>query len=349
MTDVETVRVSLVATVYNEAESIESWVNSLMAQTRPPDEIVVVDAGSSDGTHDVLARLEREGFLRFIVQPGANVPQGRNRAIAEAKFPIVAVTDAGTEVAPDWLKHLTIPFEDPSVDVTAGFFRPAGHTAFESVLAAVISPRLREINPETFLPSSRSVAFRRSAWQSVGGYPTWLRACEDLVFDIELREAGFRFVFAPDATVAWYPRPTLRAFFEQYRHYARGDGHGLLWPKRHLIRYGTYTSALGLLAISRGRRWPLAAFSMGFVAYLQKFVRRLWDEHPLPSPLAMVAATGLVPVIVVVGDVAKMLGLPQGLWERWRAGGPEGLEQAGIRSHREALAADRKSRPRGGG
>ena len=51
----------------------------------------------------------------------------------------------------------------------------------------------------------------------------------------------------------------------------------------------------------------------------------------------MAAAYGLIPVVIVVGDVAKMIGYPQGLWERWRAGGPGGLERAAIRSHRSHL------------
>jgi len=41
--------------------------------------------------------------------------------------------------------------------------------------------------------------------------------------------------------------------------------------------------------------------------------------------------------VMVVGDVAKMIGYPQGLWERWRAGGPSGLAQAAIASHRAHL------------
>jgi cellulose synthase/poly-beta-1,6-N-acetylglucosamine synthase-like glycosyltransferase len=328
-------RISLVATVYNEAESIGSWLESVEGQSRTPDEIVIVDAGSTDGTRPILARLQDAGRLRFVVELGANVPRGRNRAISEARFPVIAVTDAGTKLDPDWLANLTAPLSDSSVSVVGGFFRPAGRTAFEGVLAAVITPQEHEIDPRKFLPSSRSIAFLKSAWQKVGGYPEWLRAGEDLVFDMKLREAGFGFAFAPRAVVEWYPRPTLREFFRQYRHYARGDGHGFLWPKRHVVRYSSYILGVVLMALGRRRPWLLATFSGGFAIYMQKFVRRLWQARPLESTLAMWVATGLVPVIVVVGDVAKMVGLPQGLWERWRAGGAEGLEHASIRSHRE--------------
>ena len=51
-------------------------------------------------------------------------------------------------------------------------------------------PTRDEVDPATFLPSSRSVAFRKAAWAAVGGYPEWLDYCEDLVFDLSLRERG---------------------------------------------------------------------------------------------------------------------------------------------------------------
>src|SRR5205085_4115204 len=87
---------------------------------------------------------------------------------------------------------------------------------------------------------SRSVAFRKSAWAEVGGYPEWLDYSEDLVFDMSLRDVGKRFAFAPEARAYFRPRSTLRAFFLQYYRYARGDGKADLWRKRHAARYLTY-------------------------------------------------------------------------------------------------------------
>jgi glycosyltransferase involved in cell wall biosynthesis len=50
------VRVSLVATVLDEQAGIDAWLGSVLGQTRPPDEIVLVDGGSRDGT---VAAIER--------------------------------------------------------------------------------------------------------------------------------------------------------------------------------------------------------------------------------------------------------------------------------------------------
>ena len=106
---------------------------------------------------------------------------------------------------------------------------------------------LEDINPETFLPSSRSVAFSRGAFTCSGGYPEWLDYSEDLLFDFALIDCCGGFAWAPDAVAHFRPRPTLRKFARQYYLYARGDGKADLWRKRHLIRYLTYLVALPIL------------------------------------------------------------------------------------------------------
>jgi len=336
--------VSLCATLYNEADSIDAWLDSVLAQTRSPEEIVLCDAGSSDGTIErIEARAAADSRIRLVVEPGANVPEGRNAAIQLAGNPLIAVTDAGTVLDPDWLRRLIEPLEaDPEVGVSAGFYRPAGRNWFELVLATVITPRRRDLAEDGFPPSSRSVGFRKSWWERVGGYPEWLRAGEDLVFDFRLRDLGARFAFAPEAVVAWYPRPGLPEFFAQYRHYARGDGHGHLFPKRHAIRYGAYAAGLLLARHSRRSRLARALLLLGVYLHMRKFLRRVDEERPLPGAGGLAAAYALVPAIVVVGDVAKMIGYPQGLWERWRAGGPEGLQAARIESHRSVRRSARR-------
>ncbi len=335
--------VSLCATLFNEAESVAVWLDSILAQTRPPDEIVLCDAGSTDGTiEQIERRAAGDPRIRLIVEPGANVPEGRNAAIEQAAGPAIAVTDAGTILDPEWLELLVAPLEaDPTLAVSAGFYRPAGRNAFERILATVITPRRRDLPADGFPPSSRSVAFRKSWWEKVGGYPNWLRAGEDLVFDFRLREMGARFAFAPDAIVSWYPRPGMREFFAQYRHYARGDGHGHLFSRRHAIRYGAYSVGLALAVHSRRSRPARALLLLGIGMHLAKFFSRVREEGPVAGSAGTAASYGLVPVIVVVGDVAKMIGYPQGLWERWWAGGPEGLQDARIKSHRGAGSGSR--------
>jgi glycosyltransferase involved in cell wall biosynthesis len=321
-------RTSLVVTVLDEAGTIDALLESIAYQTHPPDEVVIVDGGSRDGTWAKLenwktrlspAVLHGPGSqrppMRLLQEPGAGIARGRNLAIQAASGELIAVTDAGVRLERDWLAQL-LAKHATGVDVVSGFFLPDPRTTFERAMGATVLPSVEDIDPRTFLPSSRSVLFRRSAWQTAGGYPEWLDYCEDLVFDLALRSAGCTFAFAPRA-IAWFgPRGSLRAFFRQYYLYARGDGKADLFRRRHAVRYMTYAVAACLLWRARG--WGLTLLALGGWAYLRRPYRRLRPHlHRLP-PGQVAYAAASVPVIRLVGDVAKMLGYPVGVWWRLR-------------------------------
>jgi glycosyltransferase involved in cell wall biosynthesis len=337
--------VSVICTIKNEATALPRLLDSLVAQTRAPDEIVIVDGGSTDGTLDLLNAYTDRLRLKIISQPGANISQGRNLAIRAATGDIICSTDAGVRLEPCWGEELVKPFEmdgerrtedrgqnasvvgRPSsvIDVVSGFFVPDPGSVYETALSATTLPVLADIQPEKFAPSSRSIAFRKSAWQTVNGYPEWLDYCEDLIFDFALRDAGFCFAFAPRAIAHFRPRENLRAFYRQYYFYARGDGKANLFFKRHLIRYGTYLIAVPLLIaltiavpLASIPPWIIAAFAMFFTPY-----RRLFPMIRASSFGDRLRAIVWVPIIRITGDVAKMIGYPTGvLWrlQRKRAG-----------------------------
>jgi glycosyltransferase involved in cell wall biosynthesis len=326
-------KVSVILTVLNEAQSLPVLFDSLAAQTRPPDEVVVVDGGSGDGTLALLhAEQARARFpLSILVRPGANISEGRNAAIAAAQGEIVAVTDAGVRLTATWLERLVAPLERPArqeTHVVAGFFRPDPHTLFEVAMGATVLPELRDAEPESFLPSSRSIAFRKHVAEAVGGYPEWLDYCEDLIFDLRLRKRFGPFSFAPGALVYFRPRGDLRAFFKQYYRYARGDGKADLWRRRHLVRYLTYLvaiPAIGCLGSRRSRLWwALYLVSIpGMFLVPWRRLPALWQGYALVDRLE---ALLWVPIIRVAGDVAKMVGYPVGLWWRWRHRPPDWKE-----------------------
>lgn len=313
--------ISLIATVLNEGQHIHRLMRSLAGQSRLPDEIVIVDGGSHD---DTVANIEHYADrlpVRVLVEPGCNISRGRNVAIAAAQGDIIAVTDAGVTLTDRWLEHLTQPLlDDPGCRVASGFFRADPHNAFEVAMGATVLPLRDEIDPDTFLPSSRSVAFRKTVWEAVGGYPEWLDYCEDLIFDLRLKQRYAPFAFAPDALVLFRPRGSLRSFFRQYMLYARGDGKADLWRKRHAIRYLTYLVAAPLIFVLGWRVNPLLwlGFMVGGAAYMRQPYRRLSTVRrwgPRLNAGGVIYVLALVPVIRVVGDVAKMVGYPLGwLW-----------------------------------
>jgi glycosyltransferase involved in cell wall biosynthesis len=312
--------VSVVFTVKNEAASIHRLLESLAVQSRPPKEIVASDGGSTDGTLELLETYRHRLPLKIITAPGTNISQGRNRAIAAAAGPLIAVTDGGVTLDPDWLQEITTALQTGQAAVAGGWFTPDPHTDFEMAMGATVLPSLADINPATFLPSSRSVAFLKTAWQAAGGYPEWLDYCEDLVFDLALREQAGPFAFAPRAVAHFRPRGNLPAFARQYYLYARGDGKAGLFTRRHAIRYATYLVALpGLLGlIARGKVAGWLLLALGAAAYTARPAQRLWSATQGQPAGRRLRLFGLIPLIRLVGDVAKMIGYPVGLYWRWQ-------------------------------
>ncbi|MEK7439525.1 MAG: glycosyltransferase [Chloroflexota bacterium] len=317
-------KVSLAITVLNESDHIRRLFDSVVKQTRQPDEVVVCDGGSKDNTLDLIREYSNRLPLKIVTKEGANISQGRNEAIRNASHEIVAVTDAGVWLEERWLEELLKGIGDQRLEIksnlqspisnslVAGFFQSDPQNIFEIALGATTLPDVEEINPQKFLPSSRSVAFLKKAWEAVGGYPEWLDFSEDVIFDLKMRQKFGDFVFAPKAIAHFRPRPTLFSFMKQYFNYAKGDGKANLWLKIHLVRYVTYLIVVPLgvyAAWVNPLLWYAGALAM--VAYVRRPLARLIRQRRL-SLVALV----WVPVIRVAGDVAKMLGYPIGVW--WR-------------------------------
>lgn len=310
--------ISVVITVLNEAKTLPDLLASLESQTRSPDEIVIADGGSSDGSLSVIDDWRSRLPLTIVHAPGANISEGRNAGISRARGEIILSTDAGVRLVPTWVAALAAPMEErPELPGVAGFFEPDPRTVFELAMGATVLPAIGEIDPHRFLPSSRSFAFRKAAWEQVGGYPEWLDYCEDLVFDFALADAFGSFGWAPDAIAYFRPRSTMAAFFRQYFQYARGDGKANLWLRRHLARYITYVAAAATILFSVvANPWLLLLLPIGGIAYCQAPARRLIRAK---APIGQrIQALILVPAIRLVGDLAKMIGYPVGLWWRLR-------------------------------
>ena len=299
--------VALIVTVRNEAGTVGPLIDSILAGTRVPDEIVVADGGSTDGTWEALRdRAQRDARVRAVEAPG-NRSVGRNAAVRASRAPVIACTDAGVEVEREWLERITRPFgADPPADVVAGFYRPIADTPFERAAGAVSAPSLREVDPSRFLPSTRSVAFRRAAWEKVGGFDEALAHNEDTPFALALKKSGARFVFEPEARVRWRPRGDLRAFFRQHRRFGFGDGESRVQGWFYLRLASKYVLAALLLIAGFYKQfswWVLAAGILGFIA---QQARRGTGEIGLGERLI------LIPFLKVVYDFAYLTGYAKG-------------------------------------
>ncbi|MFZ5940789.1 MAG: glycosyltransferase [Bacteroidota bacterium] len=220
---------TLVSTVYNEARRLKNTLADLDAQTVKPAEVIITDAGSADGTWEILMdwKAASEIPVRLLREKGCNVARGRNLAIAEASFDLIVSTDFGCRFKPDWLKNLIAPLSDLSIDVAGGAFTVmAGET---DTLAARSDHILQKGYPvvmdDGFSVSSRSIAYRKKVWVTVGGYPEWLTlAADDTIFWKLVKKHGFAYRFVASPDVYWGRHKTNRAFAREAYRYGLGDG-----------------------------------------------------------------------------------------------------------------------------
>jgi len=211
--------VSVIVTVKNEAKTIRELLESLLHQTSQPHEIIIVDGGSSDSTIQIINEYaERNPLIRLIVSPGSNRAQGRNIGVRNASTECIVCTDAGVRLDEHWLENLVKRF-DGGTKVVSGNYLPECNNLFHECVSELILPKIEELNDD-FLPSSRSVAFKKTAWEAVGGYPEHMELIEDTGFDLNLQKKGFRFAIAKDAIAYWKLRSNLSSFFVQYFNYA---------------------------------------------------------------------------------------------------------------------------------
>jgi glycosyltransferase involved in cell wall biosynthesis len=282
------VRRAIIATVRNEEERLPEFLASLERQTVHPDILVVTDGGSTDQTLRLLETFPARTSLPFCWAsvPG-NRSVGRNAAVRLSEADVIASTDVSV-VDPTWFERITAPIVRGEADVVAGWYELLVESPRERAVGLLTQYSIDQVRPDTFLPSSRSVAFTRAAWERVGGYPEDITTTEDTIFDLRLREAGFRFVFEPTAIVRWRPATSAMAAYRMYRQFAETDGQARLFLasySRYALVYGAYAVGLGLLLLGIFW-WPLwVLLLLGAGTYLfyriRKVLRaRLWAQVP---------------------------------------------------------------------
>ena len=313
-------KISVIVPVRDEENSIRELLDSLLAQTRPPDEIVITDGGSVDATPQIIEEYIRKGAPVRLIRAGAALPgRGRNLGAAQASFEWLGFTDAGIRLDNDWLERLVAKAEaDDAVDVVYGSWQPVTDTFFKqcAAIAYVPPPTLRDgvmIRPR-FIAST---LLRREAWRAVSGFPEDLRSAEDLVFMDRVENAGYRFVHEPRAQVHWDLRPTLGATFKRFLVYSRNNIRAGLfrqWQATILIRYGVL-AALVVAALIVEPSWvwfPIAAWLLMLLARAVVSIRRNRFCYPA-SFLQNAMRAALVMSLLAVLDAAAIIGSIQWL------------------------------------
>ncbi|MFN8416229.1 MAG: glycosyltransferase [Cytophagaceae bacterium] len=221
---------TLVSTIYNEARRLSESLDDLSKQTVYPDEIIIVDAGSNDGSVDILKQwaLTMPCKVDVIVEPKCNVARGRNIAIEKASNELIVSTDFGCRFHANWLASLVEPFSDSKVKAVAGAFAVIEDdivTMPAKSAYLLFDGYEDDITQDWFTPSSRSVAYYKEVFQLVGGYPEWLTlAADDTVFGRLVKKKGVTFYPVTKPYVYWGRHSTALAYAKESFRYGLGDG-----------------------------------------------------------------------------------------------------------------------------
>lgn len=222
--------VSLVSTVFNEAKRLEQTICDLEAQTYKPREIIIVDAGSTDGTLEMLHNWKKTSEVNIVIlqKLKCNVAEGRNLAIRTAKSNIIVSTDFGCRFKPNWIESLVKPFENNDIDVVGGSYSVdkdlqitlAAKTAY--FLANGYTP---DVSSKEFIPSSRSIAYKKEVFDEIGGYQEWLTlAGDDTVFGLQIKANKFKMITVSEPNVLWGRHEKAKGFIKEFFRYGLGDG-----------------------------------------------------------------------------------------------------------------------------
>ena len=153
-------RLLIISPVFNEAAHIETVVRGMAAQSRPPDEWIVVDDGSTDGTLELLRRAAPAlPFMRVVSAPPTPIAAGADRLLlaSEARafnhglrlgsgFTHVGKLDGDIELPPDYYERLLAQFrDDPHLGIAGGvlcersmgFWKVRGDSDLQHVRGAV--------------------------------------------------------------------------------------------------------------------------------------------------------------------------------------------------------------------
>jgi glycosyltransferase involved in cell wall biosynthesis len=292
--------ISVVIPLYDKQAFIRRCLASIAAQSLPPDEVIVVDDGSTDEGPRLVAAWE--GLpLRLIRQENAGVSAARNRGVAEARHDWIAFLDADDEYLPDAIERFRAARDlCPEAEVIFGQSREGGLPAkaasrggvhpVPDYFAYLLGKGAHEAN-------SSSVMIRKSAIEAAGLFPPGLRIGEDT--DTWMR-LGCLFAFARiDAPVSvyhmadgqslWQTRQGTDPFW--YHTYARWRDEGRIPPERRRSAARYFEFSKLQMVIFQARSGARAA------AFRRLFGQVDWRGAPKPM-LAKAVLIAAFPAIL---------------------------------------------------
>jgi glycosyltransferase involved in cell wall biosynthesis len=257
-------RISVIIPAYNRANYLPEALDSVFVQRPAPNEIIVVDDGSTDDTLEVMRGYE--GRVRYARQEHQGVSAARNCGLALAQGDVIAWLDADDVWEPGFLATvLPILDTDPEVaGVYTGLTRidPAGNRLPQVGQTVVPAEELySSLVDDCFIQTSTFVA-RKRCFDQIGGFDSRFDICED--YDMFLRLAQrCRIVGIPELLVRYrvHPHNTVSntEAFCRFRlaltekHFGKPEGDPQAWPPTTRRAHGHAFRAAAYKCIQGGQ------------------------------------------------------------------------------------------------
>lgn len=307
--------VSLVIPIRNESDTIASLIESINQQSILPDEVILVDGGSNDGTVETVSKLTLQDKRFQVIEAGNAMPgRGRNIGAENARNEWIAFTDAGIKLENMWLEELVKAInKNPSLDVIYGNYAPIRNTLFEKCAVFAYVPAQEKIGIRG--KSIASALLKKKVWQIVGGFPD-TRAAEDLMFMDKIEAQNFAVGYAPQAMVYWHLRPNWISTFRKFVTYSKHN----VWAERQWQwHYGVAKQYLILLpffifGIVQSPWWLSVIFGWFCVRTAKRILRHRYEFGLLTSfnPLIFFGTMFLTLII----DLATFVGWIQAIYQK---------------------------------
>jgi glycosyltransferase involved in cell wall biosynthesis len=207
---------SIVIRCFNEEAHIGRLLSGLMRQQRPPDQIIIVDSGSTDATLAIASRYPVE--IHSIRPDEFSFGRSLNVGCRAASGDILVFASAHVyPVYDSWLTELTAPFADPEVALTYGRQVGDERTKYSErrLMAQWYPPVSDAAQPHAFC-NNANAAIRRSAWEEQP-YDEELTGLEDLDWAKKAMEKGWRIAYSATAPIVHIHEESWGQLVNRYR------------------------------------------------------------------------------------------------------------------------------------
>lgn len=313
----EKLKVSVCAVVLNEEKTIQALLDSLLNQTKKPDEIILIDGGSKDKTVKIIKSFQKKyPFIKLFVKK-TSIPQARNLAVKKAKGEIILFIDAGCKAKKDWLEKMLNCFQkDKNAMIVAGAYEMKAKTPLQKAFSLFVGVQRQNFKEKNFVPSTRSVAFKKDLWEKLNGFNESLQKAEDTEFFLKAEKIGAKKILCPEAKVIWFEFENLKLkdMIKKFFSYAKEDAKTLIfWNKNKGIK----THNLKVLSIFARYSVCFLIFLnskiLGILIFLFYLIWAFFKFHYLN--LSLKERLSLI-VMQIISDFSVMIGFLVGILEK---------------------------------